>query len=97
MNRAAEHAVPLAKNLLVDAVRNMSVQDAKNILTGGDTSVTDFFADKTRTPLGATFLPVVQAGDLEGAASPRSTTAWRGKAAGLGPGEAGGRRASTTT
>jgi hypothetical protein len=59
MNRAAESAVPMAKNLLVDAVKNISVADAKKILTGGDTSVTEFFADKTRTPLTGTFLPVV--------------------------------------
>lgn len=59
LNRAAEAAVPMAKNLLVDAVRGMSVADAKKILTGGDTSVTQFFADKTRTPLSGTFLPVV--------------------------------------
>ncbi|MBA2962990.1 MULTISPECIES: DUF4197 domain-containing protein [Ramlibacter] len=59
LNRAAESAVPLARNLLVDAVRTMSVSDAKGILTGGDTSVTAFFADRTRTPLAAQFLPVV--------------------------------------
>jgi hypothetical protein len=59
LNRAAESAVPMAKNLLVDAVRNITVADAKKILTGGDTSVTGFFAEKTRTPLGGTFLPVV--------------------------------------
>lgn len=59
MNRAAESAVPMAKNLLVDAVKNISVADAKKILTGGDTSVTEFFADKTRSPLTGTFLPVV--------------------------------------
>lgn len=60
MNRAAENAVPMAKKLLTDAVRSMSVGDAKRILTGGDTSVTEFFADRTRTPLGASFLPVVR-------------------------------------
>src|SRR5213076_1413430 len=60
MNRAAENAVPLAKRLLIDAVHNMSVGDAKRILTGGDTSVTQFFADKTREPLGGQFLPVVK-------------------------------------
>ncbi len=59
MNRAAESAVPMAKDLLVDAVKSMSVTDAKKILTGGDTSVTDFFAVKTRDPLGVKFLPVV--------------------------------------
>lgn len=59
MNHAAEAAVPLANDMLVGAVKSMNVQDAKNILLGGDTSVTTFFADKTRTPLGEKFLPVV--------------------------------------
>ncbi len=59
MNRAAEAAVPMAKDLLVGAVKSMSVTDAKKILQGGDTSVTDFFAGKTRAPLSVQFLPVV--------------------------------------
>ena len=59
MNRAAETAVPMAKDLLVGAVKSMSVSDAKKILSGGDTSVTGFFAEKTREPLGIKFLPVV--------------------------------------
>ena len=59
INRAAEAAVPMGKDLLVSSVRTMSVLDAKNILTGGDTSVTNFFADKTRKPLSGTFLPIV--------------------------------------
>lgn len=59
VNRAAEQAVPEARTLLVNAVKTMSVQDAKGILSGGDDSVTRFFADKTRTPLNAKFLPIV--------------------------------------
>ena len=59
MNRAAEQAVPAAKDLLVNAVRTMSVTDAKGILTGGDNSVTQFFAGRTRAPLTERFLPVV--------------------------------------
>lgn len=59
MNRAAEAAVPLAKDLLVGAVKSMSVTDAKKILSGGDTSVTGFFAEKTRAPLAVKFLPAV--------------------------------------
>ena len=59
MNRAAEAAVPMGKEVLVQAVRGMTVTDAKNILTGGDTSVTDFFASKTREPLNGRFLPIV--------------------------------------
>jgi len=59
VNRAAEQAVPQAKALLVSAVKTMSVDDAKKILTGGDHSVTDFFQQKTREPLTGKFLPIV--------------------------------------
>ncbi|MBR7801637.1 DUF4197 domain-containing protein [Undibacterium fentianense] len=60
MNRAAESAVPLAKPLLIDAIKNMSINDAKKILTGGETSVTDFFKEKTSLALGAKFVPIVK-------------------------------------
>lgn len=60
MNRAAEAAVPQAKALLIQAVKQMSVQDAKNILTGGDTAATDYFRSKTAQPLAVKFLPIVQ-------------------------------------
>ena len=60
VNRAAEQAVPQAKALLVDAVKTMSVTDAKAILTGGDDSVTKFFASRTRAPLTERFLPIVK-------------------------------------
>ncbi len=59
MNRAAEAAVPKARSLLISAVKGVSVQDAQQIITGGENSVTTFFAEKTRTPLGLEFLPVV--------------------------------------
>ncbi|HET6599525.1 MAG TPA: DUF4197 domain-containing protein, partial [Burkholderiaceae bacterium] len=59
MNRAAEEAVPQAKALLLSAVKSMSVEDARRVVTGGDGSVTRFFADKTRAPLAVKFLPIV--------------------------------------
>ncbi len=59
MNRAAEHAVPEAKALLVGAIKNMSAQDAKGILTGGDTAATEYFRKKTSRQLTAKFLPIV--------------------------------------
>jgi len=59
MNRAAETAVVEAKPLLVNAVRNMSVQDAKAILTGGQDSATQYFKRTTSGPLAEKFLPVV--------------------------------------
>jgi hypothetical protein len=83
MNRAAEAAVPLARDLLVNAVRSMTVTDAKNILTGGATSVTSFFAEKTRAPLSVRFLPVVTSATRNvGLAEKYNKVA--GKASGLG-------------
>jgi len=60
MNRAAELAVPEAKTLLLNAVKQMTVQDAKNILTGGNTAATDYFRGKTSQPLAEKFLPIVR-------------------------------------
>jgi hypothetical protein len=83
MNRGAEAAVPLAKDLLVNAVQTMSVTDAKGILAGGDTAVTDFFATRTRPALAVKFLPVVShATEKVGLAAKYNELA--GKAADLG-------------
>ncbi len=59
MNRAAEQAVPQAKPLLLDAIRKMGVQDAKGILSGGDTAATEYFRKTTSGDLAAKFLPIV--------------------------------------
>jgi hypothetical protein len=59
VNRAAEQAVPQSKLLLNNAVKAITVEDAKAILTGGDNSVTNFFKAKTQAPLTEKFLPVV--------------------------------------
>lgn len=83
MNRAAETAVPMAKDLLLSAVKSMNVSDAKKILAGGETSITSFFAEKTRTPLGVKFLPIVtQATAKVGLAEKYNQVA--GKAADMG-------------
>ena len=83
MNRAAEAAVPMGKDLLVSAVQNMSVTDAKKILTGGDTSVTQFFAEKTRAPLGERFLPIVTQ-SIEKVGLAQQYNAFAGQAASFG-------------
>ena len=59
MNRAAEAAVPEAKTLFIDAVKKMTVQDAKGILTGGNTAGTEYFKRATSEPLRGKFLPIV--------------------------------------
>jgi hypothetical protein len=60
MNRAAEAAVPQARTLLTNAVRKMSVQDAKGILTGGDDAATQYFKRTTSEPLAKQFQPIVK-------------------------------------
>ncbi|MDO4637313.1 MAG: DUF4197 domain-containing protein [Lautropia sp.] len=59
INRAAEAAVPQARTLLVNAIKGMSVKDAKGILSGGDDSVTTFFREKTSADMFRKFLPIV--------------------------------------
>jgi hypothetical protein len=84
MNRAAEAAVPQARALLVDAVKKMSVQDAKGILTGGDTAATDYFRRTTEGQLTQRFLPVVKkATDRVGLAQQYNSLAGQGASFGL--------------
>jgi hypothetical protein len=59
MNRAAERAAPQAKQIFFDAIGNMSFDDARKILNGGDTAATEFFKSKTTPQLTTAFRPVV--------------------------------------
>lgn len=89
MNRAAEQAVPEAKVLMLNAIRTMSLEDAKGILTGGDGSVTRFFKAKTAAPLAAKFLPIVKrATDRVGLARKYDQFAGAGARLGLVKGDA---------
>lgn len=84
MNRAAEAAAPEAKQLLVEAVRKMSVQDAKQILTGGDTAGTEYFKRNTQAQLAQRFLPIVKkATDRVGLAQQYNSLAGQGAQLGL--------------
>jgi Protein of unknown function (DUF4197) len=60
MNRAAEKAVPFAKQIFWDAIGAMTFDDARKILNGSDTAATDYFKSKTSKKLQATFLPSVK-------------------------------------
>ena len=60
MNRAAEEAVPEARALFVQSVKKMTVQDAKGIISGGETAGTEYFRRTTRSELHGRFLPIVQ-------------------------------------
>lgn len=83
MNRAAEAAMPEAKALLVSTVKAMSVEDALKVVRGGDNSVTQFFAEKTREPLGVKFLPIVTKATEKVSLAARYNSV-ASKAAGLG-------------
>jgi hypothetical protein len=83
MNRAAEAAVPQAQALLVDAVKKMSVQDAKSILSGPQDSATQYLNKSSREQIRAKFLPIVkQATDQVGLAQQYNSFA--GQAASFG-------------
>jgi hypothetical protein len=60
MNRAAEKAVPFAKDIFWDAIGQMNFDDAKKILNGSDTAATDYFKSKTSKKLHAAFRPSVE-------------------------------------
>lgn len=60
MNRAAEMAVVEAKPILSNAVKTMSFDDARGILTGGDDAATQYFKRTTSDAIAAKFLPIVK-------------------------------------
>jgi len=59
MNRAAEQAAPKAKQIFLNAVTRMSIGDARQILTGGNTAATDYFKRQSTDDLTAAFAPIV--------------------------------------
>lgn len=59
MNRAAEKAVPQAANILGDAVKNMSVSDAKGILTGPQDAATQYFRKSSGAKIGELMQPII--------------------------------------
>ncbi len=59
MNQAAEKAAPQAKSIFLDAVTQMSFDDAKAILNGGDTAATDYLKEKTSDKIYDAFKPLI--------------------------------------
>lgn len=60
MNRAAEQAVPEAISIFFEAIRHMTIADAKNILHGADDAATQYFRRTTHDILFSKFHPIVQ-------------------------------------
>lgn len=59
MNRAAEKAAPEARKIFVDAIKQMSFDDARKILFGGDTAATEYFKGRTSEKITNAFLPII--------------------------------------
>ncbi len=60
LNRAAESAVKESTPIFVDAVKNISFNDAKDILIGGESSATNYLQNGTKTALYEKFSPVIK-------------------------------------
>jgi len=61
LNRAAEDATSAAKEIFVEAIKGMSINDAMSILRGEDNAATKFLDKSTRANLTSKFEPIVQA------------------------------------
>jgi hypothetical protein len=59
MNRAAEQATPAAKQIFLNALTRMTFDDARKILSGGDTAATDYFKKQSSDELTTAFTPMV--------------------------------------
>lgn len=59
MNRAAEKAAPKAASCFADAIKQMTIEDARRILSGGNTAATEYFKSKTSSKLYGEFKPII--------------------------------------
>ena len=69
MNRAAEKAAPAAGSIFKDAILKMTFNDARQILSGGDTAATQFFKEHTSDQLRTAFMPPVESAMKESGVS----------------------------
>lgn len=60
MNAAAEAAIPEAQEMVINSIKQMTFNDAKQIITGGDTAATAYLEKTNRTALFNKFLPKVK-------------------------------------
>ncbi|MEM9600868.1 MAG: DUF4197 domain-containing protein [Pseudomonadota bacterium] len=60
LNRGAEKAAPIARDIFIDAVRGLTIQDAINIVRGPDTAATDYLRDRTTQSLTRLFSPIME-------------------------------------
>ena len=60
MNRSAEKAAPLASGIFIDAIFDMSIDDAQKLLNGSDTAATDYLKAKVSLKLKDAFRPIIK-------------------------------------
>ena len=60
MNAAAEEAAPRAKTIFMEALKSMTIEDAKGIVLGGNTAGTEFFKRKTSAQVAEAFRPIIE-------------------------------------
>ena len=79
MNRSAEQAAPKALNIFVNAASNMTIDDARGILTGPQDAATQYFRRTTSDSLTTSFRPIVQSA-LSGAGAVKALSAVQARA-----------------
>ena len=60
LNRGAEKAAPVAKDIFIGAIRDLTITDAINIVRGPDNAATQYLADRTSTKLASLFSPIME-------------------------------------
>lgn len=60
LNRGAEKAAPVAKNIFLDAIRGLTITDAFEILRGPDTAATEYLQGRTTSRLSQLFEPIME-------------------------------------
>ncbi len=83
MNRAAEKAVPAAADIFADAVRQMTIVDAANIVRGPEDGATQYFRRVTQDRLRDKFRPIVASATSETGVA-KNLKALTAKGGGLG-------------
>ena len=82
MNRAAESAAPLARNVFLDTIKQMSFTDAVKIVRGKDHEATDYLRSNAGPRLDTLFRPIVH-GQLDKVGTTRTFSAMMGRASSL--------------
>ena len=60
LNRGAEKAAPIAKDIFLAAIRDLSITDAINIVRGPDNAATEYLSERTSTKLSQLFSPIME-------------------------------------